>query len=68
MASALGAAALGSSMQSQFDKEVRNFSNVIGGGPKDATTSGTVDQINWHEYNYPPCLRLVHYDAEELRV
>lgn len=30
------------------------------------TTVESVHSINWVDYNYPPCLRLVHYDPLEL--
>ncbi len=27
----------------------------------------TQSNINWSDYNYPPCLHLVHFDLSELR-
>lgn len=62
-AAAMGASGMGSSFEKQFNNEVKGFSNVIGGSSAQSTT---LDEINWHDYNYPPGLRLIHYDPEEL--
>lgn len=29
-------------------------------------SSGNLSNIKWNEYNYPPLLRLIHYDLDEL--
>ena len=29
---------------------------------------GTKAEVNWDDLNYPPCIRVFHYDLEELKV
>ena len=48
----------------------------IAGNVVEVQVQGTMDQvtgtnqnstINWNDYNYPPCLHLVHFNLSELR-
>ena len=36
------------------------------GGGQSMNIDQERDGINWHDYNYPPVLNLMHYDKEEL--
>eukprot|EP00400_MALV-I_sp_L67-5_P000372 gene372-57_t len=49
-------------LQSQFNSTMSSFN--IGAptpGPQAAQSS-----INWTDYNYPPCVNIIHYDKSEL--
>eukprot|EP00826_Nyctotherus_ovalis_P010359 TRINITY_DN1273_c0_g1_i3.p1 TRINITY_DN1273_c0_g1~~TRINITY_DN1273_c0_g1_i3.p1 ORF type:complete len:122 (+),score=31.33 TRINITY_DN1273_c0_g1_i3:112-477(+) len=39
------------------------INDIIGSNPEVKDTSG----INWNNFNFPPCLNLVHFSLSELR-
>lgn len=36
-------------------------------GPLDKLKEDNTDsEVNWHDFNYPPCLKLIHYSVESV--
>ena len=53
------------SIENKVKRDVKGGLNELGVG----RMMGLKDDnggINWHDYNYPPILQLMHYDKEEL--
>ena len=61
MMAGASAATIGRQVQSNVQNTMQSF-NIEGPsvGPQGPSSS-----INWLDYNYPPCLKLIHYDPNE---
>eukprot|EP00922_Rhytidocystis_sp_ex-Travisia-forbesii_P023379 GHVS01034293.1.p1 GENE.GHVS01034293.1~~GHVS01034293.1.p1 ORF type:complete len:242 (+),score=20.28 GHVS01034293.1:137-862(+) len=59
-------------IRNEVDSTLSNFGNMFGGSQATTTADGRAGaggssvQIDWTHFNYPPLLRIIHFDTKEL--